>query len=119
MIPNCYFCHKPLEKFRDSNETGNYTHHYSCYNCPDVDGMRDIWKRSCVVIMDVDKVSMTYLYLPNIALWITVYYWDNRNFTNIEDKNGTYILQVQTAPEVFNIPLEVLENKVKTWILFS
>jgi hypothetical protein len=121
MIPNCYFCNKPLEKFRDPDETDNYTNHYSCYNCPDVEhGVElPIWKRNCSVIIDDQHVSVIYLYLPNINIWLSVFNWKERAFTDVKDERGQFILRVKTAPDVFNISLDILENKIKTWILFS
>lgn len=124
MIPNCYFCNKSLEKFRDPDKTGNYTHHYCCYNCPDVVGgvKLPIWKRSCTITTDWDNeqcMTTSYLYISNIEVWVNTFYWQEGPFTDIKDKHGRYIMRIKIALNIFNIPIDILENKVKTWILFS
>jgi len=117
---NCYFCSQPLEHFRDEDDNGNYENHYACYNCPDIIDSVDleIWKRPCSVIMHDQIMSVSYLYLPNIEKWVSTFYWEP-GFTDIKNKYGIYIVRVNTAPDIFNTPIDALENKIKTWITFS
>ena len=111
-----------MPKFRDPEKSGNYNNHYSCYNCPTVPNPYrniPIWKRPCTYIMKDNEPGVIYLYLPSLKLWLDIFKFEEHPFTDIKDENNQIVLRINSAIDIFSISPSSLENKIKTWILFS
>jgi hypothetical protein len=122
MLP-CYFCGTQLQPFIDVKNSGNYDGHYCCYACPQVESPAynlDVWKNPYhVIVEDNGNVNVSYLYFHGLKLWLHIFDWDNRPFMDIKDEKNNCLFRINNRLNPFNYQPNQLENKLKTWIIFS
>src|SRR5271166_4070646 len=115
MSYNCYFCATKLIRLRSG------ARHYVCKKCPIVnDKYYDVWKHPYFVFTDDYGILLFFLYFRQVNVWlrqdISI---SEKPCITIFDQNLIEILQMDINIDIMNIAPNVLENKIKTWILFS
>lgn len=124
MIFNCYFCGKALQtsKYKKSLP---YKDYYYCFNCPEVvvnyeDNLPPICKIPFYIYLNEhSQVEIISLFLPNIKKWLQIFKFQ-KPVIIIQNSRAENILRLtDTSLNISDMSLEALENKVKTWILFS
>lgn len=116
---NCYFCKSTLEACRIGPENA-----LRCIVCPPSDTLgnaNELWKSRCVHSIDDDSTERNhltfesgltiYLYKKGDSIALTIYKLDS-GFKSIFIIDDIWL-------DIFNIPQDVLENKIKTWIMFQ
>jgi hypothetical protein len=121
----CYFCQHPLDPYIDNTGSGNYQDHQCCYQCPEVENPfrnMEVWKHRCHMIVRANEIKVVYLHFRQLRLWLQVFNFEmySSPFIDIKDEENKVVLRLQDrAINVFDYTPEALENKIKTWILFS
>lgn len=124
----CYFCQKPLEKYvKEDVQEGYYCNFLVCYGCPLTDYFSthkyEIWRHPYFIVIANDKVISTHLYFHGIKLWCSVFFENARrlsnNYVRISDVNNKQVVSLDGTWDVFSIPPNILENKIKTLVVFS
>ena len=116
----CYFCKNELIPFIDKENSGNYLKHYCCYYCPKVPTRidLDIWRQPYCIIVNENKIDVSYIYFHNLQLWMHIFHFE-RPFIDIKNNSNNCIFRLNYDINEFHYSHEYLENKIKTWIVFS
>lgn len=119
----CYFCNTKLSAFIDKDNSGNYSKHYCCYKCLSVKNPAyglDAWKNPYHVIAENDnEISVSYLYFHKLKLWLHIFHWGDNGFMDIKNESNDCLFRLKSQLNPFNYQPDVLENKVKAWVIFS
>jgi len=59
------------------------------------------------------------LYFKKSKFWLETFYFGERAFTDLREDNWRHILRVPYAFDLAKYTPETLEDKIKTWVLFS
>jgi hypothetical protein len=119
----CYFCHKPLIHIKDLHI--NYEKHYACYSCPRILNPAynlEVWKVPyCIIVSHNDntKIHSEYIYFHNSQLWLHIFYFESGAFLDIKDNNNKHLLRKNFDMNLLDCTPFLLENKIKTWLIFS
>lgn len=113
MIDKCIICESTLAI------KNNF---YHCRSCKSDDKLMAM----CLWIDDAKNLACIRLYMPNIKYWLRGTFETDKNNPSIvksslkiEDKDHMYIIDALFNRDIVDKSLSVIENKIKTILLFK
>ena len=123
MMLSCYFCSEQMEYFEPDRI--RYTNHWVCRHCPEVaetefnTELGSIWSCPYFVFVKHNEIVRSFLYFRQINVWLKYDTGGPIDRITLYSSQIIEIFSLEQTLDVVNISPSILENKVKTWILFS
>jgi hypothetical protein len=102
----------------------SYENYLSCHKCEEnrKDYSSIMWKKICTYIMDKNQIVGIYLFFHKLDLWLEAYSLDDKKFIRVVDNDAYPVFTTKLDKDIesiLSISPDVLEGKIKTWVLFS